>query len=66
LIIDLKDLTPEDRADLLAEAGPVLKHVPYPEMHPDRSSSQHFYQIVIEEDIIQEARRRRIAEQRTW
>jgi hypothetical protein len=63
MIIDLKNLSPKDREDLLREAGEILRHIPYPNLHPDRSSSQHFYEIVIEEDILQMARRKRLEEQ---
>jgi hypothetical protein len=63
MIIDLKNLSPKDREDLIREAGGILRHIPYPSLHPDRSSSQYFYEIVIEEDILQMARRKRLEEQ---
>jgi hypothetical protein len=63
MIIDLKNLTAKDREDLLKEAGDILRHIPYPNLHPDRPSSQYFYEIVIEEDILQTARRKRLEEQ---
>ena len=63
MIIDLKNLSTKDREDLLKEAGDILQHIPYPSLHPDRPSSQHFYEIVIEEDILQTARRKRLEEQ---
>ena len=63
MIIDLKNLSNKDREDLLREAGDILHHIPYPNLHPDRPSSQHFYEIVIEEDILQTARRKRLEEQ---
>jgi hypothetical protein len=63
MIIDLKNLSPKDREDLLKEAGEILHHIPYPNLHPDRPSSMHFYEIVIEEDILQTARRKRLEEQ---
>ncbi len=63
MIIDLKNLSTKDREDLLREAGDILRHIPYPNLHPDRPSSQHFYEIVIEEDILQMARRKRLEEQ---
>jgi hypothetical protein len=63
MIIDLKYLSPKDREDLLKEAGEILHHIPYPNLHPDRPSSQFFYEIVIEEDILQTARRKRLEEQ---
>jgi hypothetical protein len=63
MIIDLKNLSNKDREDLLREAGDILHHIPYPNLHPDRPSSQYFYEIVIEEDILQMARRKRLEEQ---
>jgi hypothetical protein len=63
MIIDLKNLSPKDREDLIREAGDTLRHIPYPSLHPDRSSSQYLYEIVIAEDILQMARRKRIEEQ---
>jgi hypothetical protein len=63
MIIDLKNLSIKDREDLLKEAGENLRHIPYPGLHPDRPSSQYFYEIVIEEDILQTARRKRLEEQ---
>ena len=63
MIIDLKNLSVKDRNDLLKEAGDILRYVPYPNLHPDRPSSLHFYEIVIEEDILQMARRRQLEQQ---
>ena len=63
MIIDLKNLSSAEREDLLREAGHVLRHIPFPNLHPDRPSSLHFYEIVIEEDILQMARRRQLEEQ---
>jgi hypothetical protein len=63
MIIDLKNLNIKDREDLLKEAGEILRHIPYPSLHPDRPSSQYFYEIVIEEDLLQMARRKRLEEQ---
>jgi hypothetical protein len=63
MIIDLKNLSSKDREDLINEAGEILRHIPYPSLHPDRPSSQYFYEIVIEEDILQTARRKRLEEQ---
>jgi hypothetical protein len=63
MIIDLKHLNNKDREDLIKEAGEILRHIPYPSLHPDRPSSAYFYEIVIEEDILQTARRKRLEEQ---
>ena len=63
MIIDLKNLTPAERNNLLKEAGSTLRHIPFPLLHPDRPSSMFFYEIVIEEDILQTARRKRLEAQ---
>jgi hypothetical protein len=63
MIIDLKNLSTKDREDLIKEAGSILRHIPYPSLHPDRPSSRYFYEIVIEEDVLQMARRKRLEEQ---
>jgi hypothetical protein len=64
MIIDLKHLSENDREDLLREAGDMLKHIPFPIVHPDRPSSRFFYEIIIKEDAIQTARRLRVEGQR--
>ena len=63
MIIDLKPLSVREREDILWMAGDHLRNVSFPEVHPDRPSSNHFYQIVIEEDLLQRARRERIERQ---
>lgn len=63
MIIDLKLLTAREREDILRMAGDTLRHVPFPEIHPDRPSSKYYYEIFIEEDLLQRARRERIERQ---
>jgi hypothetical protein len=63
MIIDLKHLTAREREEMLREAGDILVHLPFPEIHPDRPSSQYYYEIVVEEDLLQRARRERIERQ---
>jgi hypothetical protein len=63
MIIDLKLLAVREREDILRMAGDNLRHVPFPEIHPDRPSGKFYYEIVIKEDFLQQARRERIERQ---
>jgi hypothetical protein len=63
MVIDLKPISVCEREDLLWVTGDHLRNVSFPEVHPDRPSSNHFYRIVIEEDLLQRARRERIERQ---
>jgi hypothetical protein len=60
MILDLKNLSKKERKEVLVEAGPILRHIPFPDIHPDRSSSPFFYEIVIEEDYLDFARRKHV------
>ena len=63
MIIDLKSLTVLERSELLAVAGNILRHIPFPAIHPDRPSSGHYFEIAFEEDLLQNARRRKVESQ---
>ena len=64
MIVDLKHLSKSERGLLLLQAGDRLEHVECPNIHPDRPSSQHFYEVHIKEDLLNTARRRRIERQK--
>ena len=61
MIIDLKVVSSLEREDIIRMSGDTLRHIPFSEIHPDRSSSKHYYEIRIEEDFLQRARRERTA-----
>ena len=63
MIIDLKVFSSLEREDIIRMSGDTLRHIPFSEIHPDRSSSKHYYEIRIEEDFLQRARRERTARQ---
>ena len=60
MTIDLKLLSALERQDIIRMGGHTLRHIPFPEMHPDRLSSKNYYEIYIEEDLLERARRERI------
>ena len=60
MTIDLKLLLALERQDIIRMGGDTLRHVPFPEIHPDRPSSKYYYEIFIEEDLLERARRERI------
>ena len=40
MTIDLKLLSALERQDIIRMGGDTLRHVPFPEIHPDRPSSK--------------------------
>jgi hypothetical protein len=60
MTIDLKLLSALERQDIIRMGGDTLRHVPFPEIHPDRPSSKYYYEIFIEENLLERARRERI------
>ena len=63
MTIDLKLLSALERRDIIQMGGDTLRHVPFPEIHPDRPSSKYYYEIFMQEDLLQRARRERIERQ---
>ena len=63
MTIDLKLLSAIERQDIIRMGGDTLRHIPFPEIHPDRPSSKYYYEIFIEEDLLQRARCERIERQ---
>jgi hypothetical protein len=60
MTIDLKLLSALERKDIIRMGGNTLRHIPFPVIHPDRPSSKYYYEIFIEEDLLERARRERI------
>jgi hypothetical protein len=47
VIINLGDLTPETREEILKRAGDILVHVPFPDLHPNHKKSGYIYMICV-------------------
>jgi hypothetical protein len=60
MTIDLKLLSTLERQDVIRMGRDTLRHVPFPEIYRDRPSSKYYYEILIEEDLLERARRERI------
>jgi hypothetical protein len=48
VIINLGDLFPETREEILKRAGDILVHVPFPDLHPNHKVSRFFYMVRVD------------------